>query len=124
MTLAGNLEGLCRLRFHPCPQAAWKAASTFYLLPAGGLKSRLYVLHTSRGRLRKPPLRATSCPQAAWNAASTFYLLPASGLERRLYVLHTSSGRLEKPPLRSISCPQAAWQAARKREAKGVTLAG
>jgi hypothetical protein len=150
-TSSGRL-GTPPLRSPHFQRAAWNAASTFStlpagglksrlyvlspacrrlekpprrsILPAGGLKSRLYVLHTSSGRLGKPPLRATSCPQVAWNAASTFSTLPAGGLERRPVVLHTSSGRLGKPPLRSISCPQAAWQAARKREAKGVTLAG
>ena len=77
-------------------------------LPAGGLKSRLYVLPPARRWLGTPPLRATSCPQVAGNAAPSFYTLPAGGLERRLYVLHTSSGRLEKPPLRSPHFPRAA----------------
>ena len=106
-------------------------------LPAGGWERRLYILHTSSGRLFKPPLRSPPFPQAAWNAAPTFSLLPAGGLESRLYVLsparkrlgnaastfstlpagglksrlyvlHTSRGRLEKPPLRSPYFPRAA----------------
>jgi len=53
------------------PQAAGKAASTFYTLPAGGWESRSYVLHTSRRQLEKLPLRSIHFPQAAGKAAST-----------------------------------------------------
>ena len=90
------------------PQAAWKPASTFSPLPAGSLKSRLYVLHTSRRRLEKLPLRSIHFPQVAWKPASTFSPLPAGGLKSCLYVLYTSRGRLGKPPLRSPHFPQAA----------------
>ena len=94
------------------PQAAWKPASTFSPLPAGSLKSCLYVLYTSRGRLEKLPLRSTHFPQAAGKAASTCYTFPAGGWESRLYVLHTSCRRLGKPLLRSIHFPRAAGKAA------------
>jgi len=106
-TSSGRLEKP-PLRSPHFQRAAWKAASTFSTLPAGGLKTRLYVLPPFPQAAWKAASTSISCPQAAWKAASTFSTLPAGGLKSRLYVLHTSSGRLGTPPLRSPHFQRAA----------------